>query len=454
MTESSELANIILTVETGPCQGRRAVVRTRQAVLGRDPGCHLCLDEDVTVSREHASLSWEGGAWVLRDLGSKNGTALLTESGLVPVTSAQPLRPGQSFALGSATIATLPAETSQVSELEQLRVHREGEALVFELLAAAAVASHWRQDFHEAEVRAAHRAMLAVVAAGQARGESSSDAAFLKLAAQLTRLLLPPELAARLAVPDAGALTFLLDPSLLDLPWESLVPGDSPLGLAREVSRQPLLTNTPRAAASRGRRILIVANPTSDLPAAHASAEELLHALTHEYGLKNVTFVAGPRATLLRVAAELERHDVALFVGHAGHEQDNPSRSGWCLADGIMTADRFSSLQSVPALVIASACSSARETSQPDGLRLSEESAGAAVSLMLAGAEQFVGTLWPVPAVSGTAFGVVLLRGMLDGRCSADAMLHARRTLRETSAPWEVCTGFVHYGRPEWRLHS
>lgn len=454
MTEPSELANIILTVETGPCRGRRVVVHTRQAILGRDSACNLCLDEDATVSREHASLSWEGGTWVLRDLGSKNGTALLADPGLVPITGPQPLRPGQSFALGSATIATQSEESTQSPATEQLRIVCDGAALVFEHLTAAAVASHYRLAFHEAEVRAAHRALLAALGAGQARGDQSSDTVFLERTARLTRLLLPPELAARLSVLDSGPLALLLDPALLDLPWESLSPDGVPLGNTRAMARQALLANTPRAAASRGRRILLVANPTGDLPHAHAAAEALLHALTLEHGLQDVSFVAGPRATLLRVAAELEQHDAVLYLGHAGHDPDEPARSGWRLADGLMSAERFAALQSVPALIIASACSSARETSQPEGFRLAEESAGAAVSLMLAGAEQFVGTLWPVPAVSGSAFGTVLLRGMLEGRSAGDAMLHARHTLREAAAPWEVCSGFVHYGRPEWRLHS
>ncbi|MEV7678617.1 DUF1707 and FHA domain-containing protein [Streptomyces sp. NPDC088341] len=43
--------------------------------IGRDPVNGLRLSHD-TVSRMHAELSMQGGVWVLRDLGSTNGTTV------------------------------------------------------------------------------------------------------------------------------------------------------------------------------------------------------------------------------------------------------------------------------------------------------------------------------------------------------------------------------------------
>ena len=42
-------------------------------VLGRAPGCQLVFADD-TVSRRHAELRLDEGRWMLRDLGSANGT--------------------------------------------------------------------------------------------------------------------------------------------------------------------------------------------------------------------------------------------------------------------------------------------------------------------------------------------------------------------------------------------
>ena len=44
-----------------------------KALIGRSPECDVFLD-DVTVSRRHAELFLEGGAYTIRDLGSLNGT--------------------------------------------------------------------------------------------------------------------------------------------------------------------------------------------------------------------------------------------------------------------------------------------------------------------------------------------------------------------------------------------
>ncbi|MET8724768.1 DUF1707 and FHA domain-containing protein [Streptomyces misionensis] len=43
--------------------------------IGRDPGNGLRLTHE-TVSRVHAELSHQGGLWILRDLGSTNGTTV------------------------------------------------------------------------------------------------------------------------------------------------------------------------------------------------------------------------------------------------------------------------------------------------------------------------------------------------------------------------------------------
>ena len=41
--------------------------------IGRSGSCHLVLGDD-TVSRRHAELFIDDGRWILRDLGSSNGT--------------------------------------------------------------------------------------------------------------------------------------------------------------------------------------------------------------------------------------------------------------------------------------------------------------------------------------------------------------------------------------------
>jgi hypothetical protein len=42
-------------------------------VIGRSSACQIVLGDD-TVSRRHAELRYDDGRWMLRDLGSSNGT--------------------------------------------------------------------------------------------------------------------------------------------------------------------------------------------------------------------------------------------------------------------------------------------------------------------------------------------------------------------------------------------
>jgi hypothetical protein len=76
--------------------GERRPLRPRHLV-GRSRSCHLRL-ERVTVSAEHAVLWWTGERWLVRDLGSRNGTWVDGER-LEPLSS-RPLQPGAELAFG------------------------------------------------------------------------------------------------------------------------------------------------------------------------------------------------------------------------------------------------------------------------------------------------------------------------------------------------------------------
>jgi pSer/pThr/pTyr-binding forkhead associated (FHA) protein len=59
----------------GGRSGETFVLDGAQTTIGRSPDCDIFLD-DVTVSRRHATVSREGGALTIEDLGSLNGTFL------------------------------------------------------------------------------------------------------------------------------------------------------------------------------------------------------------------------------------------------------------------------------------------------------------------------------------------------------------------------------------------
>src|SRR4051812_36238971 len=62
-----------LIIIRGKPQGHRFFLTREQMIIGRDPAADICLSDDG-ISRRHARLARHGGAILLTDLGSANGT--------------------------------------------------------------------------------------------------------------------------------------------------------------------------------------------------------------------------------------------------------------------------------------------------------------------------------------------------------------------------------------------
>ena len=68
----------LLVVKRGPNAGSRFLLDADVTTAGRHPESDIFLD-DVTVSRRHAEFAREGASFVVRDVGSLNGTYLNRE---------------------------------------------------------------------------------------------------------------------------------------------------------------------------------------------------------------------------------------------------------------------------------------------------------------------------------------------------------------------------------------
>ena len=65
----------LLVVKRGPNAGSRFLLDAEVTTAGRHPESDIFLD-DVTVSRRHAEFVREGAGFIVRDVGSLNGTYL------------------------------------------------------------------------------------------------------------------------------------------------------------------------------------------------------------------------------------------------------------------------------------------------------------------------------------------------------------------------------------------
>jgi hypothetical protein len=76
--ESLPTGSALLVVKRGPNAGSRFLLDADTTTAGRHPESDIFLD-DVTVSRRHAEFVREGGGFLVRDVGSLNGTYLNRE---------------------------------------------------------------------------------------------------------------------------------------------------------------------------------------------------------------------------------------------------------------------------------------------------------------------------------------------------------------------------------------
>ena len=84
--DAPRLAPLVLPREPG-----------QRMVIGREHDCDLLMTE-ISVSRHHAELHFDGIEWWLRDLGSKNGTRVNGMRAQLPFR----VRPGDAVSFGQA----------------------------------------------------------------------------------------------------------------------------------------------------------------------------------------------------------------------------------------------------------------------------------------------------------------------------------------------------------------
>ena len=93
------MAQFQFVMRSGPTPGVTFPLEGDQLVIGRDSSNGVAIN-DAEISRKHSRLSFQGGKYVLEDLGSTNGTFVNGQRLAGPVV----LKPGDVVSLGEQIV--------------------------------------------------------------------------------------------------------------------------------------------------------------------------------------------------------------------------------------------------------------------------------------------------------------------------------------------------------------
>ena len=125
-----------IVIRTQDGRSRNIHLQGERLSIGRSSANDLCYPDDVGLSRQHLAVERDGDDWLVRDLGSKNGTLVNGEL----ITGPRRLRPGDKVTAGHLTLlyddpfggvaetvvfvdgahADIPTSTTVVAKLENL----------------------------------------------------------------------------------------------------------------------------------------------------------------------------------------------------------------------------------------------------------------------------------------------------------------------------------------------
>ncbi len=277
---------------------------------------------------------------------------------------------------------------------------------------------------------------------------------------RLAGLLLPAEIAEALPSVKGAPLVVVHDTASAHWPWEVLnLKGWAPAaagGMSRLYAAEGMSVAKWREQRRRAREfnVLLVINPTGDLPGAVEEGERVAAMLAQLEGA-GITAIRGADATRTRLLAEFRSgdYDAIHFAGHAWFDADAPAASGILCAGGrVLSGSDLAAMDSVPALVFFNACESGRLRATVNPLRQLDRSVGFAEAFLRGGVANFIGTWWPVSDNAASAFAATLYRDLAKGRSIGNALNAARAAVRALpSADW---ANYLHYGSFDFTLKT
>jgi hypothetical protein len=282
----------------------------------------------------------------------------------------------------------------------------------------------------------------------------------------LADLTLHPSVRQALASMKDNHLIVVHDAAASRIPWETMsVDGWFPAGTCG-LSRRFASEGLSVAKWSESRRlgttldVLLVVNPTGDLPGAELEGERLETLLRRDHAVR-LTVLKRRQATRARVTQEIRSgaHDVLHYAGHAHFDPVVHSRSGISLSDGVLSGAHLASLGDLPALMFFNACESGRvrggaRARKPNPRRQIakriDDNIGLAEAFLRGGTANYIGTYWPVGDEAAESFSTTLYAALVEGQCVGEAINCGRKAVEKLgSVDW---ADYILYGSYDFAL--
>jgi len=313
----------------------------------------------------------------------------------------------------------------------QLTILRQGDLNIVDLVERGALIPRSQTLVDDDFLRdlAAETAHLAAAV----RGGGTAIRALERIGGLVFSHLLTEPARARLRQAEPGDLHLRLDERLVHVPWELCHDGHDFLVTKFRLGRQVI---TSRRIPDRGRvrerrdrlRVLLVADPTETLPQAAEETEQLC-GLLDALPAVDVTLLGGKSVRRLALLAALQEHDVVHFAGHSHYDPATPARSGWQLAEGMLTAGDLVKLRPPPLVVFSNSCEAGTSPAWEGGYGYEGHAFGIGSAFLLAGATSYVGTFWVVHDEESVLFATTCYRALATGASLGEALREARHAI-------------------------
>jgi hypothetical protein len=287
---------------------------------------------------------------------------------------------------------------------------------------------------------------------------------------KLAEMVLPDSIRTILGRNLEHPLVVVHDAQSSKIPWETLrIDSKFPVlgaGLSHRYEADNLsiakwLEERQRSATLN---LLVVVNPTGDLPGAAAEGDRVTALFGKFKGAVKIRTLVEQQARKREVLACMAsgEFDVIHYAGHAFFDPIEPAKSGiLCANREVLSGADLANVGNLPSLVFFSACESGRlrkgaKTAEIDDsthpIDRVRRGVSFAEAFLRGGVANYLGTYWPVGDASALAFADYFYQHILGGETLGAAVLTARKELEKIdSVDW---ADYILYGDPGFVLKT